>query len=117
MFRRICRAKIHRAKVTKTDLNYEGSITIAKELLSASGMLPNEIVQVININTGERFDTYIIEGKKGTGAALNGGAARKGEVGDLLIILSYAFADETEVKKIKPRIISLDKNNRIIKIK
>lgn len=115
MLRFMCRAKIHRAKVVKTDLHYQGSITIAKELLNASDILPNEVVQVININTGKRFETYVIEGKRKSGIALNGGAARMGEPGDLLIILAYAFVDEKEARRFKPRVVSLDKNNRIVK--
>jgi len=115
MLRFMCKAKIHRAKVTGSNLHYEGSISIANELLSASGILPNEIVQIININTGARFETYAIKGKKGSGVALNGGAARLGEVGDLLIILSYALISETELKQFKPRKVTLDINNRIVK--
>lgn len=117
MLRLVCRAKIHRAVVIKTDLNYEGSISIAKELLAASGILPYEIVQVVNVNTGARFETYAIEGKKGSGVALNGGAARLGEIGDPLIILSYASVNEVEIKKFKPKVIVVDKNNKIVEKK
>jgi len=111
----MCRAKIHRARVVGTDLNYQGSITIAEELLEASGIIPGEVVQVININSGTRFETYAIKGKKGCGVALNGGAARMGEVGDPLIILSHAIVDEKEAAALKMRVVSLDENNRILK--
>jgi len=112
----MCRAKIHKARLTKTDLQYEGSITIAKELLDASRIIPNEMVQVINVNTGLRFETYVIKGKKGSGIALNGGAARLGEVGDPLIILAYAFMDDKELKRFKPLVVQMNKNNKIVKV-
>lgn len=111
----MCRAKIHGGRVTKTDLQYEGSITIAKEIVEASGIIPGEMVQVINVNTGVRFDTYVIEGKRRSGMALNGGAARLGELGDPLIILSYAFVNEDEARNFETKKISLDKNNKIVK--
>jgi len=113
----MCKAKIHGAQIVKTDLHYQGSVTIAKELLDASGILPNEVVQVINVNTGVRFETYTIEGKKDSGVALNGGAARMGEVGDTLIILSYAFIGEDEISSFSPRVVMLGDNNKIVKVK
>jgi aspartate 1-decarboxylase len=111
----MCRAKIHRARLTKKDIHYEGSITVARELLEASGIRPNEVVQVININSGARFETYVIEGKQHSGIALNGGAARLGEVDDLLIILSCAYVDEKEIESFKPKVVTLDGNNNIIR--
>ena len=114
MKRWMCKAKIHNARVVETNVHYQGSIAIAKELLDASGILKYEIVQVININTGARFETYVIEGEKGSGAALKGGAARLGEPGDRLIVLSYALVDEKELSGFKPRMVSLDENNSII---
>lgn len=115
MLRFMCRAKIHKARISGTVLHYEGSISIAKEILAASGMLPGEMVQVINVNTGNRFETYVIEGRNNSGISLNGGAARLGEVGDPLIILSYVLVDEKEAKGFKPKVVSLDESNRIVK--
>jgi len=112
----MCKAKIHRVKVVEVNLHYEGSISIAKELLEASSIIPYEVVQVININTGARFETYAIEGKKGSGASLKGGTARLGAVGDLLIILAYVYIDDKEVNKFKPRIVIVNENNKIVKV-
>jgi len=113
----MCRAKIHKARISDTVLHYEGSISVAKEILDASGILPAEMVQVIDVNTGSRFETYVIEGKKGSGISLNGGAARLGEVGDPLIILSYVLVDEKEARGFRPKVVSLDENNKIAKIR
>ena len=86
----MCKSKIHRAKITETNLHYEGSITIPKDLMEAAHIYPNERVQVVNINNGVRFDTYAMEGKAGAGEiCLNGAAARCGEPGDLVILISY----------------------------
>ena len=90
MERQMLRAKLHRATITEADLDYEGSLTIDKDLLDAVGIIPFERVKVYNINNGERFDTYAIEGEAGTGViGLNGAAARKGMVGDLIIIVTF----------------------------
>jgi len=108
------RAKLHRATITEADLNYEGSISIDKELLDAVGILPFERVKVYNINNGERFDTYAIEGKAGSGIiGLNGAAARKGMVGDLIIIVTFGFYSNDELEKYHPNIALLDENNSI----
>ena len=116
MLRHMLKSKIHRATITEADLNYEGSLTIDKELLDAVGLHPFERVMVYNINNGERFDTYIIEGKPGTGViGLNGAAARKGMIGDRVIIVSYAFFAEEELSAYNPKIILLDKSNRVKK--
>jgi aspartate 1-decarboxylase len=100
------KSKIHRATIKQADLNYEGSLTVDKELMEAVDLHPYERVMVYNINNGERFDTYAIEGKAGSGViGLNGAAARKGMIGDQIIIVSYAFFSEDEliqgIKKIK----------------
>ena len=108
------RAKLHRATITEADLNYEGSISIDKELLDAVGILPFERVKVYNINNGERFDTYAIEGKAGSGIiGLNGAAARKGMVSDLIIIVTFGFYSNDELEKYHPNIALLDENNSI----
>jgi len=109
----ICKSKIHRATLTDKDLNYIGSITIDSELLRLAEIAVWEKVQVININTGERFETYVIKGEPGSGTiALNGGAARKGEKGDLLIIVAYGMIDKDEAADFKPSIVHVDANNK-----
>ena len=114
MLRYMLKAKIHRATVTESDLNYEGSLTIDRDLLDAAGIVPFEKVKVYNINNGERFDTYAIEGGRGTGViGLNGAAARKGLVGDLIIIATYASVDEDELDGYMPTILLLDENNKV----
>jgi len=110
----LMRAKIHRATVTKADLNYEGSISIDANLLKASGLLLNEKVDVLNINNGERFTTYVIAAKPGSKAIqINGAAARKVHAGDQVIIIAYASMDEEEAKKFKPKVILLDEKNNV----
>lgn len=114
MIRQMLRAKLHRATITEADLNYEGSLTIDKDLLDAVGIVPFERVKVYNINNGERFDTYAIEGQRGSGViGLNGAAARKGMVGDLIIIVTFGFYSEEEFADYHPNIALLDENNRI----
>ncbi len=116
MQRHMLKSKIHRATITEADLNYEGSLTIDKELLDAVDLRPFERVMVYNINNGERFDTYAIEGKPGSGViGLNGAAARKGLVGDKIIIVSYAFYCEDQLHDYGPKIIVLNKSNQIKK--
>lgn len=108
------RAKLHRATITEADLNYEGSITIDKNLLDAVKIVPFERVKVYNINNGERFDTYVIEGKAGSGIiGLNGAAARKGMVGDLIIIVTFGFYSNDDLEKYHPNIALLDENNSV----
>ena len=109
MFIEVCKSKIHRVTVTVADLQYVGSITIDEELMIAANLLENEKVQVVNINNGERLDTYVIRGEKGSGEIiLNGPAARKAAVGDVVIIVSYATIDFEEAKTFKPRMIFPD---------
>lgn len=114
MFRIMLKSKIHRARVTETKLNYEGSVTIDEELIKESGFIPGERVEIFNVNNGERFSTYVIRGKAGSGTiCLNGAAARLAEVGDRLIIVSYVLATEEEARNIKPRIVRVDEKNRV----
>ena len=116
MQRQMLKAKIQRATITDADLNYEGSLTIDKEILDAVDMRPYERVMVYNINNGERFDTYAIEGEPGSGViGLNGAAARKGLVGDLIIIVTYAPFSEEELSDYRPKIVLLNKSNKIKK--
>ena len=108
----ILKSKIHRVKVTGCDLNYIGSITIDEELINAANLIVGEKVQVLNINNGERIETYIIKGKKKRGeVTLNGPAARKVQKGDYVIIISYAMMKIVEAKKYKPTIIFPNENN------
>jgi len=97
-------------------LNYVGSITLDEELMEAANLIANEKVQVVNINNGERFETYVIKGERGSGmVCLNGPAARKAQVGDVVIVISYATMDFEEAKQFKPSIVFPDENNRLIK--
>mgnify|MGYP001155542069 CR=1 FL=1 len=114
MMRYMLKSKIHRATVTEANLHYEGSLTVDKLLLAEVNLLPFERIKVYNINNGERFDTYIIEGPAGSGViGLNGAAARKGLAGDLIIIASYALYSAEELKDYRPHIVLLDQRNRI----
>ena len=114
MLQTMLKAKIHRATITDANLNYEGSMAVDKNLLDAAGLLPFERIKIYNINNGERFDTYLIEGKAGSGIiSLNGAAARKGVVGDLIIIVSYAMYTPEELKSYSPKIIVLNPDNTI----
>lgn len=110
----VLKSKIHRARVTGSDLHYEGSISIDKKLMKASNLNQYERVEVYNINTGERFATYVIEGKDGE-ISLNGAAARLVQKDDLIIIASYCQIDESEAKNYKPTVVLVDKMNRIKK--
>lgn len=111
----LLKAKIHRATVTQCDLHYEGSISIDAALLEASGILPNEQVDVLNITTGARFTTYAIEAPAGSGTiGINGAAARLAQIGDLVIVVAYAQMDEAEARRHKPVVVSMDGKNRIV---
>ena len=106
MFIEVVKSKIHQVKVTEANLHYVGSITIDEDLMDASGIIENEKVQIVNINNGERLETYVIKGERGSGdVCLNGPAARKVAVGDIIIIISYAMMDYEEAKTFNPRII------------
>ena len=112
----ILKSKIHRVKVTQAELNYVGSITIDEDLLDAAHIIPNEKLQIVNNNNGERFETYAIKGERGTGTiCLNGATARKVQVGDILIIMSYGSLPMEEAKNYKPILIFPDDNNRLLK--
>ncbi len=115
MLRIMLRAKIHQATVTDADIEYEGSLTVDEELLEATDIRPFEQVRVSNLNNGERFETYIIPGKRGSRViCLNGAAARKGIKGDRIIIFSYCYYTEDEIRDFTPKIIRLDEKNNII---
>jgi aspartate 1-decarboxylase len=117
MFVEILKSKIHRVTVTEANLNYMGSITIDEDLIEAANLLENEKVQVVNINNGERLDTYVIRGERGTGViCLNGPAARRASVGDIVIIMSYAMMDFEEARRFKPVIVIPDTATNKIKI-
>jgi aspartate 1-decarboxylase len=110
----VLKSKIHRAVITEANLNYVGSITIDEDLIDASNIIENEKVQVVNVNNGERLETYVIRGKRGSGiCCLNGPAARKGMVGDIVVIISYASMDPDEAKKFKPWIIFPKEGNKL----
>ncbi len=110
----VLKSKIHRVKVTQAELHYVGSITIDETLMEASNIIENEKVQIVNINNGERFETYVIKGAKNSGTiCLNGPAARKVAVGDIVIVIAYASMDFEEAKKWKPTLIFPDENNRL----
>jgi aspartate 1-decarboxylase len=112
----MCKSKIHRAHITQSELYYEGSLTLDKTLMDAAGMIPYEKVQIVNVNNGLRFETYLIEGRKNSGTVcLNGAAARLGAVGDQVIIISYGLYSEEELKKFKPVKVFVDKKNKIKK--
>lgn len=102
----ILKSKIHRAVITEANLNYVGSLTLDEDLMDAANLIENEKIQVVNVNNGERLETYIIKGGRGTGVVcLNGPAARKGAEGDIVIIISYALMDFEEAKRFKPVIV------------
>ena len=112
----IVKSKIHRVKITQAELNYVGSITIDEDLMNAANLIENERVQIVNINNGERLETYVIKGQRGSGIiCLNGPAARKAMIGDIVIIVSYATMDFEEAKTFKPSVIFPDTNNRLIR--
>ena len=112
----ILKSKIHRVTVTEANLNYIGSIAIDEDLMEAANIIENEKVQVLNLNNGERLETYVIRGTRGSGdICLNGAAARKVLVGDVILIMSYATIDFEEAKTFRPKIVFPDtKTNRLI---
>lgn len=108
------KSKIHRARVTEANLNYVGSITIDEDLMDAAQLMEGERVQIVNNNNGERLETYVIKGERGSGEiCLNGAAARKVEVGDVVIIISYAWMQPDEARSYKPAVVFPDEENRI----
>ncbi len=118
MFRTMFKSKIHRAIVTEANLNYMGSITIDRDLMDAADILPNEKVQVVNNNNGARFETYVIEGTRGSGTiCLNGAAARLVQPGDSVIIITYAVMSNEECMTFRPKMVFVDAENKIVETK
>ncbi len=110
----ILKSKIHRAVITEANLNYVGSLTIDEDLMDAANFIENEKIQVVNVNNGERIETYIIKGKRGSGVmCLNGPAARKGAVGDIIVVISYALMDFETAKTFKPSIVFPKEGNKL----
>lgn len=110
----VFKSKIHRIRVTQAELHYVGSITLDQDIMDAANIIENEKVQIVNVNNGERFETYVIKGEKGTGTVcLNGPAARRVQVGDIIIIVSYGIMDFEEAKSHTPTIVFPDDNNRV----
>ena len=115
MFRTMFKSKIHRATVTQADLHYVGSITVDEDLMDAADLLPGEQVQVVDIDNGARLETYLIAGRRGSGViGLNGAAARLVHTGDLVIIMSYAVMTDAEARAFRPKVVHVDRDNRII---
>jgi aspartate 1-decarboxylase len=115
MLRKLLKSKIHRATVTRSDLNYEGSIAVDAALLEAADIQPFEAVQVWNVNNGSRLETYSLAVDRGSGViCLNGAAARLSQAGDLVIIASFAWMDEAEAAKAGPKLVFVDEKNRIV---
>lgn len=111
----ILKSKIHRVKITQAELHYVGSITVDEDLMDAANIIENEKVQIVNINNGERLETYVIRGERGSGMiCLNGPAARKAQVGDVVILISYASMDFEEAKQYKPVVVFPDDHNKLI---
>ena len=111
----MCKGKIHRARLTHCDVDYEGSIEIDSSLLEEAGLLPYEKILVVNASNGERLETYVIPGKPGSRVfRLNGAAARKGSVGDIVTIMAFGLCDELEARSLRPKVVVLDANNGIV---
>ncbi len=118
MLRNVLKSKIHRATVTDADLHYEGSITIDEDLLKASDILPHEHVHIWDVTNGNRFETYALAGKKGSGTiCINGAAAHLAKTGDLVIITSFAALDEKALKKHQPKVVFVDSKNKMVRKK
>jgi aspartate 1-decarboxylase len=116
MFVTVLKSKLHRVRVTQAELNYVGSITIDEDLMEAAGIMENEQVHIVNNNNGERLITYVIKGERGSGIiCLNGAAARRAQVGDIIIIIAYAMMTQEEAQLHKPTVVFPDENNRLIK--
>ena len=115
MFIEVMKSKIHRVKITQAELHYVGSITVDEDLMDAADIIENEKVQIVNINNGERLETYVIKGASGTGEiCLNGSAARLAQVGDVVILISYATMDKAEAQNHQPTIIFPNSYNKLI---
>jgi len=117
VFRTMFKSKLHRATVTQADLHYVGSLTIDQDLMDAADLLPGEQVQIVDIDNGARLETYVIAGPRGTGViGVNGAAARLVHRGDLVIIISYAALGEAEARDFRPRVVHVDRSNKIISL-
>jgi aspartate 1-decarboxylase len=117
MQRYMLKSKIHRATVTACDLNYVGSITLDADLMTSADLLPGELVHVLDIDNGNRFETYVIEGRPGSGeVCLNGAAARLVHEGDRVIVVSYGVYDEAELESHEPRVVHVDERNAIVQV-
>jgi aspartate 1-decarboxylase len=115
MLRTLFKSKIHRATVTQADLHYVGSVTIDADLLDAADLLPGELVHVVDITNGARLETYVIEGERGSGVVgINGAAAHLVHPGDLVIIISYAQVTDAEAREFAPRVVHVDRDNRVV---
>ena len=112
----VLKSKLHRARVTQAELNYVGSITIDEDLMDAANIIANEKVQIVNNNNGARFETYVIKGERGSGTVcLNGATARLAQVGDVVIIMSYAYMEREEALSYEPILVFPDTDNKLIK--
>lgn len=115
MLRTMFKSKIHRATVTEADLHYAGSVTVDAELMDAADLLPGELVHIVDITNGSRLETYVIEGKRGTGViGINGAAAHLVHPGDLVILISYAQVDDAEARALRPAVVHVDEGNRMV---
>ncbi|PSL02432.1 L-aspartate 1-decarboxylase [Haloactinopolyspora alba] len=117
MFRTMMKSKIHRATVTQADLHYVGSVTVDDDLLEAADLLPGEQVDIVDITNGARLTTYAISGERGSGAiGVNGAAARLVQPGDLVILISYGVFDDAEARRLEPRVVHVDADNRMVAV-
>src|SRR3954471_22931353 len=117
MLRSMFKSKIHRATVTQADLHYVGSVTIDADLLDAADLLPGELVHIVDIDNGARLETYVIEGERGSGViGINGAAAHLVQPDDLVIIISYAQVDDAEARALRPRVVHVARDNRIVSL-
>lgn len=117
MFRTMLKSKIHRATVTQCDLHYVGSVTIDADLMDAAGLLPGELIHLVDIDNGNRLQTYVIEGPRGSGIiGVNGAAARLVQNGDLVIIIAYAMVPDAEARELEPQVVFVDRQNRILEL-
>jgi aspartate 1-decarboxylase len=115
MFIHVMKSKLHRVKITQAELNYVGSVTIDEDLMDAANLIENEKVQIVNNNNGERFETYVIKGERGSGTVcLNGAAARRAQIGDIVIIIAYGIITTDEALAHKPHLVFPDNNNRLV---
>lgn len=117
MLRTMFKSKIHRATVTQADLHYVGSVTVDADLLDAADLLPGELVHIVDLTNGARLETYLIEGERGSGVlGINGAAAHLVHPGDLVILISYAQVDDAEARALRPRVVHVDADNRIVAV-